>query len=155
MIKQSDIDDRGLQMVRILNAPIDLVWEVWTKPEHIQNWWGPHGFTNEVSLLEPYTGGRYELTMTGSDGTVYPNRYTYTEVIERKLIAYKHEHGPYFIAHIEFEDLGEQTKIIWTMLFRDREEFIQTVKTFKADKGLEQNAEKLEVYLKDLKAQRK
>ncbi|MGB0176231.1 MAG: SRPBCC domain-containing protein, partial [Owenweeksia sp.] len=146
----SDIDHRGLQIVRTFNAPIALVWEAWTKPEHIKNWWGPNGFTNVVSLLEPYTGGRYELTMQGPDGTIYPNRYTYTEVIEHKLIAYKHEHGPHFTAHIEFEDLGGQTKITWTMLFRNREEFIHTIKTFKADKGLEQNAEKLETYLKTM-----
>jgi uncharacterized protein YndB with AHSA1/START domain len=40
--------DRELSVSRLLNAPIELVWEVFTKPEHIKNWWGPNGFTNTI-----------------------------------------------------------------------------------------------------------
>ena len=32
--------NREMHITRMLNAPIDLVWEVWTNPEHIANWWG-------------------------------------------------------------------------------------------------------------------
>jgi PhnB protein len=50
-----------------------------------------------------------------------------------------------------FEDRGETTHLKWHMLFQSKEEFIQTVKTFKADEGLRQNLEKLEVYIKTQK----
>jgi uncharacterized protein YndB with AHSA1/START domain len=36
----NDIANRELSITRMLSAPIDLVWEVWTNPEHIANWWG-------------------------------------------------------------------------------------------------------------------
>ena len=39
-------EDNVLIHTRILDAPRDLVWEVWTNPEHIKEWWGPNGFTN-------------------------------------------------------------------------------------------------------------
>ena len=32
--------NRELFITRMLNAPVDLVWEAWTSPEHIANWWG-------------------------------------------------------------------------------------------------------------------
>ncbi len=37
--------DRELRFSSILNAPIELAWEVFIKPEHIKEWYGPDGFT--------------------------------------------------------------------------------------------------------------
>jgi uncharacterized protein YndB with AHSA1/START domain len=39
---------KGNSTSRLLDAPIQLVWEVWTNPNHIKNWWGPTGFTNTI-----------------------------------------------------------------------------------------------------------
>ncbi len=40
-VDETSIADRELTITRTLNAPIELVWKVWTDPEHIKNWWGP------------------------------------------------------------------------------------------------------------------
>lgn len=37
--EKSKTADRELRISRLLNAPVELVWEVWTNPEHIKNWW--------------------------------------------------------------------------------------------------------------------
>jgi hypothetical protein len=58
--------------------------------------------------------------------------------------------GPKFLATIEFEDRGETTFLSWHMLFNSKEEFIQVVKTFKADEGLKQNVERLNVYVQQM-----
>ncbi|MEO6358307.1 MAG: SRPBCC domain-containing protein [Ferruginibacter sp.] len=42
--KSNSTADRELFVSRLLNAPRELVWEVWTNPEHIANWWGPKVF---------------------------------------------------------------------------------------------------------------
>jgi hypothetical protein len=55
------------------------------------------------------------------------------------------------VATINFEDQGQQTLITWHMLFDTAEKFIEVVKTFKADEGLKQNIEKLELYLSKMK----
>ena len=55
--------------------------------------------------------------------------------------------GPNFLATIEFKGNGNKTQLDWHMLFETKEEFIQVVKTFKADEGLKQNVEKLNNYL--------
>jgi len=143
--------DRELLITRELNAPIALVWEAWTTPEHIANWWGPNGFTNTISKMDMQPGGEWELVMHGPDGTDYRNKSVFKEIVKHKRIVYEHITGPKFTATIEFEDRGEKTYLRWHMLFETREQFIQTVKTFKADEGLKQNVEKLGKYLEGLK----
>jgi len=143
--------DRELLITRELNAPIELVWEAWTTPEHIANWWGPNGFTNTISKMDMQPGGEWDLVMHGPDGTEYRNKSVFKEIVKHKRIVYEHITGPKFIATIEFEDRGEKTYLRWHMLFETREQFIQTVKTFKADEGLKQNVEKLGKYLEGLK----
>jgi uncharacterized protein YndB with AHSA1/START domain len=148
---KNNTKDREIIITRTLNAPIDLVWEVWTKPEHLANWWGPNGFTNTISKMEVTPGGEWELVMHGPDGTDYKNKSTFKEVIRHKKIVYEHISAPRFVSTINFEEQGDQTAISWHMLFETAEQFIQVVKTFKADEGLKQNIEKLEVYLTGLK----
>jgi hypothetical protein len=64
---------------------------------------------------------------------------------------YEHNTSPKFLTTIEFEAQGEKTFINWNMLFESKEQFIQVVKTFKADEGLKQNIAKLDVYLEGMK----
>lgn len=138
--------DRELRLTRTLNAPIDLVWEVWTKPEHIAQWWGPNGFTNTITTMDLVPGGRWQLVMHGPDGTDYPNKSTFIEIIEFKRISYEH-FNPHFLATIDFEADGERTHLNWHMLFDSAEVFQAVVKAHNAAEGLKQNVEKLQVYL--------
>jgi uncharacterized protein YndB with AHSA1/START domain len=139
--------DRELLLSRTLNAPVALVWEVWTQAEHIANWWGPDGFTNTINRMDFTPGGEWDLIMHGPDGTDYKNKSIFREIVRHKKIVYEHVSAPRFTATIRFEEKGEQTLITWHMLFESAEEFIRTVKTFKADEGLKQNLEKLGRYL--------
>src|ERR1700679_803985 len=107
--KQSSTHDRELVVSRTLNAPIDLIWEVWTKPEHIAKWWGPTGFTNTITKMDMVPGGDWELIMHGPDGTDYPNKSVFKEIIPFKRIVYEHTSYPHIIATIDFEARGEQT----------------------------------------------
>ncbi|MEO6301791.1 MAG: SRPBCC domain-containing protein, partial [Bacteroidia bacterium] len=45
MKTNNNVADREIKISRLLNAPVELVWKVWTEPGHIANWWGPIGFT--------------------------------------------------------------------------------------------------------------
>ena len=93
-------------------------------------------------------GGEWNLIMHGPDGTDYKNRSVFKEITRHKKIVYEHLSAPKFLATVEFESRGDTTFITWHMLFQTKEEFIQTVKIFKADKGLKQNVDKLSEYLK-------
>ncbi len=143
----SNTADRELHLKRVFNAPIALVWEVWTNPDHIRNWWGPNGFTNTIHKMDVKPGGEWDLTMHGPDGTDYKNASIYKEVIKHERLVYEHISGPKFLATITFTADGENTTIDWHMLFESKEQFEQVVKTFKADEGLKQNLEKLQQYI--------
>ena len=65
---KSNTADREIRLSRLLDAPIKLVWEVWTNPEHIAAWWGPNGFTNTISTMDVQEGGEWNLVMHGPDG---------------------------------------------------------------------------------------
>jgi len=147
MQNENNTADREIRISRLLNAPIELVWEVWTNPEHIKNWWGPNGFTNTISIMNVQPDGEWNLIMHGPDGTDYRNESIFKEVVKHKKLVYDHISGPKFTATITFEEQGDKILLSWHMLFRNKEEFIQTVKTFKADEGLRQNVEKLQAYL--------
>ncbi|MCR9263275.1 MAG: SRPBCC family protein [Flavobacteriaceae bacterium] len=141
---------RQLSISRTLKAPIALVWEVWTNPEHIAQWWGPNGFTNTIQQMDFKEGGEWKLTMHGPDGTNYPNRSIFKEIVPHKKIVFEH-FNPHFITTVVFEPNGEETHMSWTAVF-DTEEMLQTViKAHKADEGMKQNIAKLENYISQLK----
>jgi uncharacterized protein YndB with AHSA1/START domain len=144
---KNNTKDRELLLSRKINAPVELVWEVWTKPEHIANWWGPDGFTNTISVMEVKPGGKWNLVMHGPDGTDYENESIFREIVPLKKIVYEHVSYPHIVATILFEKIGQETLITWHALFDSREEFLEIVKTHKADLGLKQNVGKLIAYV--------
>ena len=148
---KNDTSDRELIITRLLNASRELVWDVFTKPEHIKNWWGPNGFTNTIDKMDVKPGGEWEFIMHGPDGTDYKNKSIYKEIIRPERIVFEHVSGPKFIATITFTAEGNKTHLKWHMLFESAEQFQQVVKTFKADEGLKQNIVKLEEYLAGVK----
>lgn len=143
----SSIANRELKISRLLNAPIELVWEVWTQPEHIAQWWGPNGFTNTMDKMDVKPGGAWEFVMHGPDGTDYKNKSVFKEIVKQERIVFEHKSGPNFIATITFKAEGKKTLLNWQMVFETPEELENVVKVFKADEGMKQNVTKLEDYL--------
>jgi uncharacterized protein YndB with AHSA1/START domain len=146
MEKSNNITNRAMHVSRVLNAPVDLVWEVWTNPEHIANWWGPNGFTNTIHKMDLNDGGEWNLTMHGPDGKNYQNRSTFVEIVPFKKIVFQH-YNPNYLATIIFESKENKTVLDWTGVFETDELYETVVKVFKADEGLIQNVDKLEEYL--------
>jgi uncharacterized protein YndB with AHSA1/START domain len=138
---------RELIFSRLLNAPVKLVWKVWTSPEHVKLWWGPDGFTNTINKMDVKPGGEWELIMHGPDGTDHGIKIVFIEIVKYKKIVYKQFTDFKCLATIEFESRGEQTLLRWQMLFESKEYLIQVAKTNGVDKGLKQTAERLIDYL--------
>jgi uncharacterized protein YndB with AHSA1/START domain len=53
---------------RTFDAPLSLVWRVWTEVEHRNAWWGPPAFTT-VCALDLRTGGKLSIHMQGPEMT--------------------------------------------------------------------------------------
>jgi uncharacterized protein YndB with AHSA1/START domain len=138
--------DREMRITSTFKAPADLMWKVWSSAEHIVNWWGPNGFTNTIDIMDFQEGGEWKFTMHGPDGTNFPNRSVFKEIIPYKKIVFEH-FNPHFITTVLFESKGEETSIDWTLLFDTVEMREIIVKVHKADEGQKQNIEKLATYL--------
>ncbi|MBI5323788.1 MAG: SRPBCC domain-containing protein [Ignavibacteriae bacterium] len=147
------INDIEVSAKRILNAPRELVWKVWTEPEHIANWWGPSGFTNTIDKMEVKQGGKWEFIMHGPDGIDYPNIISYIEVKKPELLVYNHgdkEEDTFFHVTVKFEELGNKTRLNWNSVFKSAEQLKKVVDEHNALEGLKQNIDKLEKYLENL-----
>ncbi len=128
---------------RLVNAGVELVWELWSKPEHLAKWWGPRGFRNTISRHEFKQDGEWHLTMHGPDGTDYPNVWIYREIILHSKLVIEHgNHHPKFTAIVRFEPEGERTWVYFDMYF-DNPEVVEAIKDV-AILGNEQNLERLE-----------
>lgn len=130
----------------LLDAPIELVWEVWTKPEHIKHWWGPDGFTNSIDKMEVSDGGEWIFTMHGPDGNNYPNRTIFREVVKHEKIVHEH-FEPNFIAIIAFENQGDKTLLNWYKLYETKELYELVEIQYKTNEGFKQTVNRLDAYL--------
>jgi uncharacterized protein YndB with AHSA1/START domain len=97
--------------------------------------------------MDVRSGGVWDFIMHGPDGTDYRNKSVYKEVVKYEKLVYDHVSGPKFQFTVTFNDQGRGTLIEIQMLFETAGSLEQTIRTFKADEGLKQNMEKLEVYL--------
>jgi uncharacterized protein YndB with AHSA1/START domain len=69
-----------IKITRVYDAPVEAVWDAWTDPEQVAQWWGPRGFTLTTHSKDLRPGGSWAYTMHGPDGTDYPNKTHYFEV---------------------------------------------------------------------------
>jgi uncharacterized protein YndB with AHSA1/START domain len=61
-----------LHLRRFFAAPRQMVFDAWTKPEMVKEWWGPKCFTTPVCEIDARGGGEIRIHMQAPDGTVYP-----------------------------------------------------------------------------------
>jgi len=147
--------DREIVTTRLLNAPRELVFEVWTSPQHVEKWWGPNGFTVTTKTMNVRVGGEWVYIMHGPDGKDYDNRIRFTEVVRPEKLVYLHDSGKdndprEFQSIITFEAVGKQTKVTLTSVFKTKEAKEFVVREFGALEGAKQHLGKLESYLSTL-----
>jgi uncharacterized protein YndB with AHSA1/START domain len=118
---------------RVLDAPIDLVWQLWTEPAHFGAWYGPTGATIPVAEMDVRPGGarRVCMEMTTPGGpmqmwfigeyreVVAPERLVYTEAMADEHGAALEPTGlpgehPTTEVTVELEALGDRTRMVLT-----------------------------------------
>jgi uncharacterized protein YndB with AHSA1/START domain len=119
-----------------LDAPIDLIWSVWTDPDHFKAWYGPQGATIPVADFDLRVGGRRFVGMemstpngamrmwfTGEHLVVAkPDRLTYTESMSDEngnpqsptSMGMPEGHPAATEVRVELTETGENTKMVLT-----------------------------------------
>src|SRR5262249_32473036 len=82
--------DREIVSTRVFEAPRELLFQAFSDPAHLAQWWGPKGFPNTVHEFDLRPGGAWRMTMHGPDGVNYRNESVFVEVVRPERIVFDH-----------------------------------------------------------------
>ncbi len=107
-----------LDITRLFDAPLDLVYRAWTEPELISKWWGPHGFTTPVKDWDAKVGGAIDLSMIGF-GMDHPMVGDFLEVDPPNRLVFTAKafldgagsNGLEVLNTVTFKAVGERTEV--------------------------------------------
>jgi len=135
---------------RMLNAPRDLVWEVWTSPAHIKEWWGPNGFSLTTTSMTVAPGQIWDFIMHGM-GKDWANKIEYIEVKKPSILSYKHSgersEDYNFTVTVLFEEVEGRTLLTMKSVFKSKEIIDELNKMVNAIEGGKQTLNRLGDYL--------
>lgn len=143
------LEGRTLIHTRFLRAPRELVWEVWTSPEHIRKWWGPDGFTITNKNMHVNPGGEWNFVMHGS-GKDWDNNVRYTKVEKPSLLEFRNgdpddEYG--FDVVVTFEERGNDTLLTMTTILSSEKILDQLNREVNAIEGGKQTMNRMTDYV--------
>ena len=82
--------DREIVLSRVIAAPRERVFQAWTDPKQIVQWFGPDGFKTETLECDIREGGRWRFIFTGPDGTVWNSRMVFLRIDAPRLLEIEH-----------------------------------------------------------------
>lgn len=149
--KQADeTDEREIVLVRDFDASPAQVFEAWSSPKKIGQWWGPNGFTTTTHRMEFKPGGEWKYIMHGPDGTDFDNYVKYRAIEKPKKIIYDHGETPgepfHFTVQVTFEKIGNRTRLKHRMIFPSKAARDKTV-NYGAIEGGKQTMNRLAEFL--------
>ena len=110
---------------REFDAPIELVFDVLTKPEHVRNWFAPFACEMSECSIDPRVGGSYHLAFLTDDGSgrecVFRGTYLEIEPPSRVVSTWLFEGWPdaHAVETVDLQETDGVTKLTVTLAFRD------------------------------------
>lgn len=159
--------DRVLVLERVFNAPRRLVFEMFKKPEHIKNFWGPRGWDVPVCKVDFKPGGVWHYCMKCVDknqgqyfGMESWGKAIYHEIVEPEKIVYtdyfsdadgnNNESMPSARVTMQFIDMGATTKLVSRGEYASAEK-LKTVMDMGMLEGISQTWDRMEEHLSEVK----
>ena len=114
--------ERSVFITRVYDAPARLVFEAWSKPEHMMKWFGPKGWPLTLCEMDFRVGGRYRFAMTGPSGEQNtPFGGEYLEIVpDRKIVfdnGFELPGAGRMVMTISFDEKGGRTTLTSHTLF--------------------------------------
>lgn len=114
-----------LELKRIFNAPVERVFDAWTKPEVLAKWFGPEGFSVNRSDVQLSVGGSYDIEICSPDGNLIrhfgeyleisrPSKLTFTWMLADQACKGSEGLAAETIVSIEFKRLDQTTELTLT-----------------------------------------
>jgi uncharacterized protein YndB with AHSA1/START domain len=115
-------EDLAFVITRHFDAPARLLFEAWSRPEHLRRWFGPVGWPLTLCEVDFRVGGRFRFAMTGPDGRQNtPFGGEYLEIIPGRRIVYDNGFeapgAEKMIVTVSFDETAGQTLLTMHTLF--------------------------------------
>jgi len=89
------MENKSLEVVRIVSASIDRVWSAWTDPAEMKRWYAPESLTTPEVEVDLRVGGAYRIVMEGPDGQhIAKGKFTVIEELRELAFSWKWEGSP-------------------------------------------------------------
>jgi uncharacterized protein YndB with AHSA1/START domain len=90
-------DDRlDLRLERTVAVPRALLWQAWSRPEHVKRWWAPAPWTTVECRIEPRPGGIFRTVMRSPEGQDFPHEACLIELVENERLVFTNALAPGF-----------------------------------------------------------
>jgi uncharacterized protein YndB with AHSA1/START domain len=108
-------------IMRVFDAPRELVWEAYTTPDLIKQWWAPKRLKTIIDKMEVKEGGDWRLINPAPNGLQhgFSGRYLVVAPPERLVQTFNYElmPGHEVLESLTLEDQGGRTKVTATAIF--------------------------------------
>jgi uncharacterized protein YndB with AHSA1/START domain len=142
--------DREIEVTRVFDAPRRLVFEAWTRPEHVPQWMlGPPGWTMPVCEIDLRPGGAWHFVWRRSDGTEMEMRGQYKEIVPpERLVSTESWGGPWpeTLNTVILTEENRKTTMTLTILYPSKEARDAALQTGMKD-GMSVSFDRLAEYL--------
>ncbi|WP_422930464.1 SRPBCC domain-containing protein [Singulisphaera sp. PoT] len=115
--------DRRIVLTRLFDASKEQLFEAWTKPWHVSEWWGPNGSTTTIREMDVTPSGLWRFVMRGPDGVDHRNTVVYIEVVSTNRLVFASSRDdarpgtrPYHVT-VVFNEQGGQTQVTVRTLY--------------------------------------
>ena len=104
-----------------------LLFEAWTRPEHLKQWWGCESSTITHCAIDLRVGGAWSLVMRMADGAEHPFHGIYREILRPNRLVYTEcydlpQYGrPEWLTTVTFDELDAETLVTHTIRHKSRE----------------------------------
>jgi uncharacterized protein YndB with AHSA1/START domain len=102
-------------MRRNFAAPRPVVFEAWTRAEHVRHWWDPSGAPLAICEIDLRPNGRFRWVNQGAKGEEYPFAGIYVEIAAPERIVLKVRTYPESVATLIFSEKGSGTSLTMTI----------------------------------------
>lgn len=120
MIAETPAGEPVMRLTRMFDAPRELVWETFTRPEHVARWWGPRKYAVTVHEFDVRPGGKWRVAH--SDGGKRIEFFgEYREVVKPQRLSRTFCFGdfPPIEEAYEFHDEGGRTRLVCIQTYPD------------------------------------
>ncbi len=104
-----------------------LLFEAWTRPEHLSHWWGCEGSSITHCAIDLRVGGSWSLVMQMADGSDHPFHGTYREIARPYRLVYTERYdmpqlgSPEWLTTVTFDETHAETLVTHTIQHKSRE----------------------------------